>query len=235
VLAAAVTAPQASEPAAGAVQSLLVGHESVLRDLRPQQGPKRQANIGIPPRTTDVWPEIARLNEGAGHCEGGPEREPRPRRGSWSVAGCPPKMGTTPNIVCFDPIAPAQDGQTGFIRPTFGPCSSEPAVTIVPCTPLGIIELLALRARNRRTPSAAAGRHRPQPTIVGQAERPFFAAPIDHATVTICHSKTVNPGRGGELRHSRRGIGRPGFVKRATFVQAAGRHGHPTLAINRVT
>jgi methylenetetrahydrofolate dehydrogenase (NADP+)/methenyltetrahydrofolate cyclohydrolase len=138
----------------------------------------------------------------------------------------PAQMGSDAEQRVFDTIAPAKDVD-GF-HPTNVGLLVQNRPYLVPCTPLGIIELLA------RSGTTIAGAHA---VVIGRSDivgKPTALLLLHrHATVTICHSKTVNlPAMAASADILVAAIGRPGFVTRdfvkpgATVID---------VGINRVT
>lgn len=97
----------------------------------------------------------------------------------------PPAMGPTAEQQVFDAIDPRKDVD-GFHPENVGRLV-QGRPTLVPCTPLGIIELL----ERSRVPTAGA-----RAVVIGRSD--IVGKPVAllllhrHATVTICHSKTAD-------------------------------------------
>jgi methylenetetrahydrofolate dehydrogenase (NADP+) / methenyltetrahydrofolate cyclohydrolase len=118
----------------------------------------------------------------------------------------PAAMGRDATTEVFDAIDPAKDVD-GFHPVNVG-LLVQGRATLAPCTPSGVIELL------KREGVEIAGRHA---VVIGRSEivgKPMALLLLQqHATVTICHSKTADLAtitRQGDIVVS--AIGRPGFV-----------------------
>jgi methylenetetrahydrofolate dehydrogenase (NADP+)/methenyltetrahydrofolate cyclohydrolase len=138
----------------------------------------------------------------------------------------PAAMGSDAEQRVFDTISPAKDVD-GF-HPTNVGLLVQNRPYLVPCTPLGIIELLV------RSETKIAGA---RAVVIGRSDIVGKPAALlllhRHATVTICHSKTVNlPAVAASADILVAAIGRAGFVTRdfvkpgATVID---------VGINRVT
>ena len=118
----------------------------------------------------------------------------------------PAAMGPTAEPQVFDAVDPAKDVD-GFHPVNVGRLvQNRPA--LVPCTPLGIIELLERAA----IPIAGA-----RAVVIGRSDivgKPVATLLLHrHATVTICHSRTTGlPGVAASADILVSAIGRPGFV-----------------------
>jgi methylenetetrahydrofolate dehydrogenase (NADP+)/methenyltetrahydrofolate cyclohydrolase len=165
-------------------------------------------------RLDDVLAIVERLNASSVH------------DGILVQSPLPAEMGVGAQQRVFDTISPAKDVD-GFHPVNVGHLVQNRAV-LVPCTPLGIIELLV------RSHITIAGAH---VVVVGRSDIVGKPAALlllhRHATVTICHSKTV--GLAGLAQTADilvAAIGRAGFVTRdfvkpgATVID---------VGINRVT
>ena len=124
----------------------------------------------------------------------------------------PAAMGRRATEAVFDLIDPAKDVDGFHPRNVGLLAQGRPALT--PCTPTGVIELLD------REGIAIAGR---QAVVIGRSEivgRPMAALLLQRdATVTICHSKTVDlPRVASSADILVAAIGRPGFVT-SSFVK----------------
>ncbi|HUF25101.1 MAG TPA: bifunctional 5,10-methylenetetrahydrofolate dehydrogenase/5,10-methenyltetrahydrofolate cyclohydrolase [Vicinamibacterales bacterium] len=118
----------------------------------------------------------------------------------------PPSMGKGASTRVFDTIAPAKDVD-GF-HPENAGRLSQGRVTLAPCTPSGVIELLG------RSDIAMAGA---DAVVIGRSDivgKPMAMLLLaEDATVTICHSRTKDL-----AAHTRRAdivvaaVGRPAFV-----------------------
>ena len=118
----------------------------------------------------------------------------------------PPSMGQGASKRVFDAIAPAKDVD-GF-HPENAGRLSQGRVTLAPCTPSGVIELL------RRSAIVMAGA---DAVVIGRSDivgKPMALLLLaEDATVTICHSRTKDL-----AAHTRRAdivvaaVGRPAFV-----------------------
>ena len=129
-------------------------------------------------------------------------------------APLPPSMGARAAERVFDAIDPAKDVD-GFNPQNVGLLVQGRAV-LAPCTPSGIIELLA------RERIAMAGQHA---VVIGRSEivgKPLALLLLQqNATVTVCHSKTTGlpeVARTADILAA--AIGRPAFVT-AAFVKPA--------------
>ena len=103
---------------------------------------------------------------------------------SWCSRRCPTAMGADAERLVFDTIDPAKDVD-GFTPINVGLLVQNRAA-LVACTPSGVIELLrALRHRDRRARA---------PWCIGRSDivgKPMAMLLLhEHATVTICHSRT---------------------------------------------
>jgi len=137
---------------------------------------------------------VSRLNRSADH------------DGILVQSPLPDGMGPTAEQTVFDTIDPAKDVD-GFHAVNVGRLVQN-RQSLVPCTPLGIIELLERSGVPIRGARAV---------VIGRSD--IVGKPIAmlllhrHATVTICHSRTVNL---SEVAASAdilvAAIGRPGFV-----------------------
>jgi methylenetetrahydrofolate dehydrogenase (NADP+) / methenyltetrahydrofolate cyclohydrolase len=121
----------------------------------------------------------------------------------------PPAMGDDAGRRIFDVIDPRKDVD-GFHPVNVGRLVQNRA-TLAACTPSGIIELL------ERSNVAIGGS---RAVVIGRSDiagKPMALLLLHrHATVTICHSKTVNlPDVCAEADILVAAIGRPGFVRRA--------------------
>src|SRR5690606_27856042 len=121
-------------------------------------------------------------------------------------APLPAGMGKGASARVFDAIAPAKDVD-GFHAVNVGRLVQGRPV-LAPCTPAGVIELLA------REGVEIAGRHA---VVIGRSDivgKPMAMLLLQRdATVTICHSRTADlPAvvRSGDIVVS--AVGRPGFV-----------------------
>jgi methylenetetrahydrofolate dehydrogenase (NADP+)/methenyltetrahydrofolate cyclohydrolase len=124
-------------------------------------------------------------------------------------APLPAGLGKAAATRVFDAIDPAKDVD-GFHPHNVG-LLVQGRAALVPCTPSGVIELME-RAR-----LPIAGR---RAVIIGRSEivgKPMALLLLQRdATVTICHSKTVDlPARAAEADILVAAIGRPAFVTRA--------------------
>jgi methylenetetrahydrofolate dehydrogenase (NADP+)/methenyltetrahydrofolate cyclohydrolase len=138
----------------------------------------------------------------------------------------PAELGPAAMQQVFDAIDPAKDVD-GFTPVNVGRLVQNRA-DLVPCTPAGIIELLA------RSRIDIAGK---QAVIIGRSD--IVGKPIAllllhrHATVTICHSRTADlPGIAATADILIAALGRPAFVRR-TFVKPGATV--VDVGINRVT
>jgi methylenetetrahydrofolate dehydrogenase (NADP+)/methenyltetrahydrofolate cyclohydrolase len=120
----------------------------------------------------------------------------------------PAAMGPTAEQQVFDAIDPGKDAD-GFNPANVGRLV-QGRPTLVPCTPLGIIELL------ERSGVAMAGA---RAVVIGRSD--IVGKPIAllllhrHATVTLCHSRTRDlPAVAAEADILVAAIGRPAFVTR---------------------
>ncbi len=138
----------------------------------------------------------------------------------------PAAMGKGASTRVFDTISPAKDVD-GF-HPENAGRLAQGRVTLAPCTPAGVIELL------RREGVPMAGAHAVvigRSDIVGKPMAMLLLA--EDATVTICHSRTKDL-----EAHTRRAdilvaaVGRPAFVTPAMVRQGAT---VVDVGINRVT
>jgi methylenetetrahydrofolate dehydrogenase (NADP+)/methenyltetrahydrofolate cyclohydrolase len=127
-------------------------------------------------------------------------------------APLPPAMGADAGRQVFDALDPAKDVD-GFHPRNVG-LLVQGRATLMPCTPVGVVELL------EREGVVIAGQHA---VIIGRSDivgKPLaFLLLRRHATVTICHSKTADLPRvaaGADILVS--AVGRPGFVT-ARFVK----------------
>ena len=138
----------------------------------------------------------------------------------------PAAMGKGASKQVFDAIAPAKDVD-GF-HPENAGRLSQGRVTLAPCTPSGVIEML------RRSGIQMAGA---DAVVIGRSDivgKPMAMLLVaEDATVTICHSKTKDL-----AAHTRRAdilvaaIGRAGFVTEALVKPGAT---VVDVGINRVT
>ncbi len=118
----------------------------------------------------------------------------------------PPSMGPTAEQTVFDALDPAKDVD-GFHPVNVGRLvQGRPG--LVPCTPLGIIELL------ERSGIPIAGSHA---VVIGRSDivgKPIaFLLLHRHATVTMCHSRTRDlPALAATADILVAAVGRPGFV-----------------------
>ena len=120
----------------------------------------------------------------------------------------PAEMGRDAEQRVFDTISPAKDVD-GFHPINVG-LLVQNRPHLVPCTPLGIIELLV------RSDTKIAGA---RAVVIGRSDivgKPTALLLLHrHATVTICHSKTVNlPAVAASADILVAAIGRAGFVTR---------------------
>jgi methylenetetrahydrofolate dehydrogenase (NADP+)/methenyltetrahydrofolate cyclohydrolase len=138
----------------------------------------------------------------------------------------PEALGARALETVFDTIDPSKD--VDGVTPVNVGRLVQNRAPLVACTPVGVIEIL------RRSDVQIAGAHA---VVIGRSE--IVGKPVSllllhrHATVTICHSKTV----GLEAIAARADIlvaalGRPGFVRR-DFVKAGATV--IDVGINRVT
>jgi len=118
----------------------------------------------------------------------------------------PAAMGTGASTRVFDAIAPGKDVD-GF-HPENAGRLAQGRVTLAPCTPAGVIELLRRSdIRMRGAEAVVIGRS----DIVGKPMAMLLLS--EDATVTICHSRTADL-----AAHARRAdilvaaVGRPAFV-----------------------
>jgi len=124
----------------------------------------------------------------------------------------PAAMGETAEQQVFDALDPAKDVD-GFHPHNVG-LLVQGRAGLGPCTPSGIVALL------EREGVVVAGRHA---VIIGRSDivgKPLaFLLLQRHATVTICHSRTVDlPGVASRADILVSAVGRPGFVT-AAFVK----------------
>jgi len=145
----------------------------------------------------DVLGLVARLNGSDAH------------DGILVQAPLPPALGAHAASCVFDAIAPEKDVD-GFTPGNVGRLV-QGRPTLVPCTPLGVIELL------HREGIAMSGRHA---CVIGRSDivgKPMAMLLLQRdATVTICHSKT--PDLAGVCREADilvAAVGRAGLVTRA--------------------
>jgi methylenetetrahydrofolate dehydrogenase (NADP+)/methenyltetrahydrofolate cyclohydrolase len=138
----------------------------------------------------------------------------------------PEALGPAAIQEVFDTIDPAKDVD-GLTPVNVGRLMQNRAA-LVSCTPAGIIELL------KRSAIEMAGRHA---VVIGRSD--IVGKPVamlllhQHATVTICHSKTPDlPAVASRADILVAAIGRPGFV-RAPFVKRGATV--VDVGINRVT
>ncbi|OFV93754.1 MAG: bifunctional methylenetetrahydrofolate dehydrogenase/methenyltetrahydrofolate cyclohydrolase [Acidobacteria bacterium RIFCSPLOWO2_12_FULL_65_11] len=201
---------------------LLVGHDPGSEIYVRNKG-KAAAELGIRadterlPHTAtldEVLAIVDRLNKSAVH------------DGILVQSPLPAEMGSDAEQRVFDTISPAKDVD-GFHPVNVG-LLVQNRPHLVPCTPLGIIELLV------RSETKIAGA---RAVVIGRSDivgKPSALLLLHrHATVTICHSKTVNlpaVAAGADILVA--AIGRAGFVTRdfvkpgATVID---------VGINRVT
>lgn len=138
----------------------------------------------------------------------------------------PEALGVTAMQKVFDTIDPAKDVD-GFTPVNVGRLVQNRA-ELVPCTPAGIMELL------KRSAIDVAGKHA---VVIGRSEivgKPVaFLLLHRHATVTICHSRTVDlPKIASTADILVAAIGRPGFVRKS-FVKPGATV--IDVGINRIT
>ena len=130
----------------------------------------------------------------------------------------PEGMGPDAEQVVFDTIDPAKDVD-GFTPVNVGLLVQNRA-RLVPCTPRGVIELL------RRSGIELKGA---RAVVLGRSDivgKPMAMLLLhEHATVTICHSRTQRPAVGRPRGGPRRGRDRPHRLRAAGLGQA-GRDGH---------
>jgi len=124
----------------------------------------------------------------------------------------PPAMGKGASQQVFDTIDPAKDVD-GFHPVNVGRLVQGRAI-LVPCTPSGVIEMLA------RNDIRISGSHA---VVIGRSEivgKPMAMLLLQRdATVTVCHSKTADlPAVAATADILVAAIGRPGFVT-ANFVK----------------
>jgi methylenetetrahydrofolate dehydrogenase (NADP+) / methenyltetrahydrofolate cyclohydrolase len=124
----------------------------------------------------------------------------------------PPGMGRDAERMVFDAVAPEKDVD-GF-HPTNVGRLVQGRADLVACTPSGVIEML------ERSDIPIAGRHA---VVIGRSDivgKPMALLLLHrHATVTICHSRTVDlPRVAREADILIAAIGRAGFVT-ADFVK----------------
>ena len=124
-------------------------------------------------------------------------------------APLPKGLGADAATRVFDAIAPEKDVD-GFAPGNVGRLV-QGRPSLVPCTPLGVIELLM------REGIAIGGR---RACVVGRSEivgKPMASLLLQHdATVTICHSKTIDlPAVCREADILVAAVGRPGLVTRS--------------------
>ena len=138
----------------------------------------------------------------------------------------PPSMGKGASKKVFDAISPAKDVD-GF-HPENAGRLSQGRVTLAPCTPSGVIELL------KRSDIPIAGA---EAVVIGRSDivgKPMAMLLLaEDATVTICHSRTRDL-----AAHTTRAdivvaaVGRPGFVTPSMVKAGAA---VIDVGINRVT
>ncbi|MEX2271036.1 MAG: bifunctional 5,10-methylenetetrahydrofolate dehydrogenase/5,10-methenyltetrahydrofolate cyclohydrolase [Vicinamibacterales bacterium] len=138
----------------------------------------------------------------------------------------PAAMGKGASKKVFDALSPAKDVD-GF-HPENAGRLSQGRVTLAPCTPSGVIELL------RRSDIRMAGA---DAVVVGRSDivgKPMALLLLaEHATVTVCHSRTKDL-----ASHTRRAdilvaaVGRAGFITRDMVKPGAA---VIDVGINRVT
>jgi methylenetetrahydrofolate dehydrogenase (NADP+)/methenyltetrahydrofolate cyclohydrolase len=121
-------------------------------------------------------------------------------------APLPPAMGRSATQDVFDAIHPAKDVD-GF-HPTNAGLLLQGRARLTPCTPTGIMELLA------REELPVAGQHA---VVIGRSEivgKPMALLLLQgHATVTICHSRTADvPAVTRQADILVAAVGRVGFV-----------------------
>ena len=201
-LAAKVRAFTAAAGRAPALHILLVGDDPGSQVyVRNKEKAGREAGLEVtvhrlPPTSgrDDVLGEVRRLNQDAA-CDGILVQSPLPHA-----------LGKAAEQVVFDTIDPAKDVDC-FHPENVGRLAQGRAV-LAPCTPSGVIELLA------REQIPTAGK---RAVVIGRSEivgKPMALLLLQRdATVTICHSRTQDlAARCREADILVAAIGRPGMV-----------------------
>ena len=124
-------------------------------------------------------------------------------------APLPEHLGPAAMQRVFDAIDPAKD--VDGVAPVNVGRLVQNRADLIPCTPLGIIEIL------KRSGIAIAGKHA---VVIGRSD--IVGKPVallllhGHATVTVCHSRTEDlPAIAATADLLIAALGRPGFVRRA--------------------
>ena len=142
----------------------------------------------------ELLTEIARLNESGAH------------DGILVQSPLPPAMGEEAGRRVFEAIAPAKD--VDGLNPVNVGRLVQQRATLSPCTPSGVMALL------ERAGISIAGTHA---VVLGRSEivgKPMALLLLHrHATVTVCHSRTVNlPSLTAQADILVAAIGRPAYV-----------------------